>query len=204
MFATSRIIAAVARAHLLPPFLARVHPRLGTPYAATLLSGTAAAIMALFTGVLWMLECVCVCVCCALCAACFMALHAALSLCGATAVSCASAVGWCCGGCFCCRNQLVCLLGTPTAWYACTHPTARRSNANSTPPDAPVLGPTCADFADLVDMVSISTLFAFLVVALALLWHRHHKPGVSPARHSLRAAAHLALLVATSIGAAGC
>jgi APA family basic amino acid/polyamine antiporter len=50
MYATSRIIAAVARAHLLPPFLARVHEKLGTPYIATILSGVAAAVMALFTG----------------------------------------------------------------------------------------------------------------------------------------------------------
>jgi amino acid transporter len=50
MYATSRIIAAVARAHLLPPFLARVHHKLGTPYVSTILSGVAAAIMALFTG----------------------------------------------------------------------------------------------------------------------------------------------------------
>lgn len=51
MYATSRIIAAVARAHLLPPFLARVHHKFGTPYISTVLSGVAAAIMALFTGV---------------------------------------------------------------------------------------------------------------------------------------------------------
>jgi APA family basic amino acid/polyamine antiporter len=50
MYATSRIIAAVARAHLLPPFLARVHHKLGTPYVSTILSGVAAAVMALFTG----------------------------------------------------------------------------------------------------------------------------------------------------------
>lgn len=50
MYATSRIIAAVARAHLLPPFLARVHHKLGTPYISTILSGVAAAVMALFTG----------------------------------------------------------------------------------------------------------------------------------------------------------
>lgn len=50
MYATGRIIAAVARSHLLPPFLARVHHKLGTPYIATLLSGVATAVMALFTG----------------------------------------------------------------------------------------------------------------------------------------------------------
>jgi hypothetical protein len=50
MYATSRIIAAVSRAHLLPPFLARVHHKLGTPYISTILSGMAAAVMALFTG----------------------------------------------------------------------------------------------------------------------------------------------------------
>jgi len=50
MYATSRIIAAVARAHMLPPFLARVHKKLGTPYISTILSGVTAAVMALFTG----------------------------------------------------------------------------------------------------------------------------------------------------------
>jgi amino acid transporter len=37
-----------------------------------------------------------------------------------------------------------------------------------------------ADFSDLINMVSISTLFAFWIVALALLWHR----CFTPARHS--------------------
>lgn len=51
LYATARIIAAVARAHMLPPVLARVHARLGTPWVATVLSGAATAVMALFTGV---------------------------------------------------------------------------------------------------------------------------------------------------------
>jgi APA family basic amino acid/polyamine antiporter len=45
-----RIIAAVARQHLLPPVLATVHKRFGTPWVATLLSGVATALIALFTG----------------------------------------------------------------------------------------------------------------------------------------------------------
>jgi APA family basic amino acid/polyamine antiporter len=49
MFAVSRIIAAVARQHLLPPFLAKVHKRFGTPYISTALSGVATAVIALFT-----------------------------------------------------------------------------------------------------------------------------------------------------------
>jgi APA family basic amino acid/polyamine antiporter len=49
MYATSRILAAVGRQHILPPFLARVHPRLSTPYIATILQGIAAAVIALFT-----------------------------------------------------------------------------------------------------------------------------------------------------------
>lgn len=49
MFAVSRIIAAVARQHLLPPFLARVHKRFGTPHISTILSGVATAVIALFT-----------------------------------------------------------------------------------------------------------------------------------------------------------
>jgi hypothetical protein len=56
------IIAAVARQHLLPPVLAFVHPRFGTPWVATLLQGVATAVIALFTGV-----CVCVCFVCASC-----------------------------------------------------------------------------------------------------------------------------------------
>lgn len=47
-----RIIAAVARQHLLPPVLATVHKRFGTPWVATLLSGVATAVIALFTGAL--------------------------------------------------------------------------------------------------------------------------------------------------------
>lgn len=50
MFAVSRIIAAVARQHLLPPVLATVHKRFGTPWVATVLSGVATALIALFTG----------------------------------------------------------------------------------------------------------------------------------------------------------
>lgn len=49
-FAQSRIIAAVGRQHLLPPVLALVHPKFGTPYVATILSGVATAVIALFTG----------------------------------------------------------------------------------------------------------------------------------------------------------
>jgi amino acid transporter len=50
MFAVSRIIAAVARQRLLPPVLASVHSRFGTPWVATLCAGLATALIALFTG----------------------------------------------------------------------------------------------------------------------------------------------------------
>lgn len=49
MYAVSRIIAAVARQHLLPPFLAKVHSKFGTPYISTILQGVATAVIALFT-----------------------------------------------------------------------------------------------------------------------------------------------------------
>lgn len=49
MYATSRIVAAVGRQHILPPFLARVHPRWATPYVATISQGIASAVIALFT-----------------------------------------------------------------------------------------------------------------------------------------------------------
>jgi len=49
MYAVARIVAAVARQHMLPPFLAKVHGRFGTPYISTILTGVAAAIIALFT-----------------------------------------------------------------------------------------------------------------------------------------------------------
>jgi len=45
-----RIIAAVARQHLLPPVLATVSERFGTPWVSTLLAGVATALIALFTG----------------------------------------------------------------------------------------------------------------------------------------------------------
>eukprot|EP00878_Enallax_costatus_P001204 GHUV01001346.1.p1 GENE.GHUV01001346.1~~GHUV01001346.1.p1 ORF type:complete len:380 (+),score=37.80 GHUV01001346.1:378-1517(+) len=104
MYATARIIAASARQHMLPPFLARVHPKLGTPYISQILSGLAAAIIALFT-----------------------------------------------------------------------------------------------DFADLVDMVSISTLFAFWMVALALLWHRYYKPGATPKKQTVILSVLMAVLVGCSL-----
>lgn len=50
LLSACRIIAAVARQHLLPPFLATVHKRFGTPWVATLLQGVATALIALFTG----------------------------------------------------------------------------------------------------------------------------------------------------------
>lgn len=57
-----------------------------------------------------------------------------------------------------------------------------------------------ADFADLADMVSISTLFAFWIVALALIWNRYYKQGVSPRRDNYKVAAHMAVIVACSVG----
>jgi amino acid transporter len=55
-------------------------------------------------------------------------------------------------------------------------------------------------FDELVDMVSISTLFAFWMVALALIWNRYYKQGESPRRDSYKVAAHLFVLVAASVG----
>jgi basic amino acid/polyamine antiporter, APA family len=39
MLGVSRIIACVAREHMLPPVLAQVHSKFGTPWIATLLQG---------------------------------------------------------------------------------------------------------------------------------------------------------------------
>ncbi|WIA23368.1 hypothetical protein OEZ85_000131 [Tetradesmus obliquus] len=102
MFAVSRIIAAVARQHLLPPFLAKVHKRFGTPYISTALSGVATAVIALFTS-----------------------------------------------------------------------------------------------FDELLNMVSISTLFAFWIVALALMWKRYYTPG-SNGKNALMAG-QLLLLVGAAL-----
>lgn len=49
MLGVSRIICCVAREALLPPVLALVHPKFGTPWVATLLQGVATAVIALFT-----------------------------------------------------------------------------------------------------------------------------------------------------------
>jgi amino acid transporter len=57
-----------------------------------------------------------------------------------------------------------------------------------------------AGFDELVDMVSISTLFAFWMVALALIWNRYFKQDVSPRRDNLKVAAHLVVLVAAAVG----
>ncbi|WIA31201.1 hypothetical protein OEZ86_001201 [Tetradesmus obliquus] len=107
MYATSRIVAAVGRQHILPPFLARVHPRWATPYVATISQGIASAVIALFT-----------------------------------------------------------------------------------------------DFADLAEMVSISTLFAFWMVALALIWHRYCQPGTGtapPMKHRAMVGVHMGIIVAASL-----
>ncbi len=48
MFGQSRVFFAMARDGLLPKGLARVHPKLGTPVAVTLLTGVIAAIIAGF------------------------------------------------------------------------------------------------------------------------------------------------------------
>jgi hypothetical protein len=53
-----------------------------------------------------------------------------------------------------------------------------------------------------VQLISISTLFAFLVVALALIWSRYYEPGESDCAQGLRVGVHLFLLVGASIGAA--
>lgn len=57
-----------------------------------------------------------------------------------------------------------------------------------------------ADFADLLNMVSISTLFAFWIVALALLWYR----CIPAARNSVMSSSLLVLeltaMVAACIG----
>lgn len=49
-------------------------------------------------------------------------------------------------------------------------------------------------------MVSISTLFAFWIVALALMWNRYHKDDVSPRAADWKVAAHLFVIVAASLG----
>ncbi len=49
-------------------------------------------------------------------------------------------------------------------------------------------------------MVSISTLFAFWIVALALIWNRYYKQDVSPKPANYKVAAHLAVIVAASVG----
>lgn len=50
MYATARIIAAVARQHLLPPLFAKVHARTATPWIATICQGLAVSLITLFTG----------------------------------------------------------------------------------------------------------------------------------------------------------
>eukprot|EP00775_Hariotina_reticulata_P001934 gene1934-2264_t len=60
------------------------------------------------------------------------------------------------------------------------------------------------DFAELVDMVSISTLFAFWVVALALIWNRHYVRGVTPTRTTATVATAMLTMIASSIAFVAC
>jgi APA family basic amino acid/polyamine antiporter len=46
MLGQSRVLFAMSRDHLLPPALARVHPRYGTPYTITVATGVFVAILA--------------------------------------------------------------------------------------------------------------------------------------------------------------
>jgi APA family basic amino acid/polyamine antiporter len=46
MLGQSRVLFAMSRDHLLPPSLARVHPRFGTPYRITVLTGALVAVLA--------------------------------------------------------------------------------------------------------------------------------------------------------------
>lgn len=55
MYGVSRIVTTVARDHLLPPLMARVHPKMRTPWIAILAQGIPSALLALFSG-----ECSCV------------------------------------------------------------------------------------------------------------------------------------------------
>jgi hypothetical protein len=56
-------------------------------------------------------------------------------------------------------------------------------------------------------MVSISTLFAFWMVALALLWHRYCQPQAGPApplKHRAMVGAHMGIIVAAALGECSC
>jgi len=57
-----------------------------------------------------------------------------------------------------------------------------------------------ADFADLINMVSISTLFAFWMVALALLWYRCIPAARNGVMSSCLLVLELAAMVAACIG----
>jgi APA family basic amino acid/polyamine antiporter len=49
MLGQSRVFFAMSRDHLLPPWFARVHPRFGTPYRITIITGIIVAVIATFT-----------------------------------------------------------------------------------------------------------------------------------------------------------
>eukprot|EP00877_Chromochloris_zofingiensis_P004698 jgi/Chrzof1/14229/Cz08g30110.t1 len=109
MYGVSRIVTTVARDHLLPPLMARVHPKMRTPWIAILAQGIPSALLALFS-----------------------------------------------------------------------------------------------DFADLADMVSISTLFAFWVVAMGLLWRRSYVYGRTSRLQTITLILHLLILVGSCIGFTVC
>jgi hypothetical protein len=58
----------------------------------------------------------------------------------------------------------------------------------------------------IAEMVSISTLFAFWMVALALIWHRYCQPQgpAPPTKHKAIVGAHMGIIVAASLGKLRC
>jgi hypothetical protein len=66
------------------------------------------------------------------------------------------------------------------------------------PAASPVTLPT--GFDELINMVSISTLFAFWIVALALIWHRCFQQSHGSIKYTALLGLELLVLVAAAIG----
>ncbi|PWA64854.1 Amino acid/polyamine transporter I [Artemisia annua] len=90
-------------------------------------------------------------------------------------------------------------------WFALVHPKTK------TPVNATLLvtiSSACIAFFSSLDvlasLLSVSTLFVFMMMAVALIVRRYYAQGVTPQRNLLKLICFLAIIIASSIGISAC